>query len=1207
MSRWRAVAPRAHCCALRGALRGALCGALRGALLLSLVVSTSTQQVCAACAPNTYCAGARDQATACPPFSSSPSGSTLASACRCLPGFTGADGGECAACAGGTFKAAAGSAACNPCPANSWSLPASDAGADCKCDAGYTGQDGAACSACTAGKFKDAPGDAACVDCPTSSSSPVGSDALTDCKCPAGFTGDDGGACMACAAGKFKTTAGSAACASCPANAESAEASDEATDCKCSVGFTGADGGACTACAAGKFKTTAGSAACASCLANSESAEASDAQTDCQCRAGFTGADGGACTACEAGKFKTAAGSAACEACPAFTSSAPASDAPVDCKCLVGYTGPDGNECDPCDAGTFKDATGDAACTSCPTNSESAAASDALTDCKCAAGFTGADGGTCTACDAGKFKPAAGSAACTGCLEFSSSLPGSDAPADCKCLAGYTGADGGTCAACAAGKFKSALGSAECTLCPANAASPAASDALTDCLCAAGFAGGAGETCVECAADTFEADDACLPCPTNSVSAPRSAGASACKCKPGYSGPDGGDCVACARGQFKALEGAAACTACNEHASTLDLAATDATECRCTPGFAPSGNSATGVTCAPCAANTYKNTTANAACAPCTPHSSAPAGSRNVSMCRCDAEYVAAGDGSCDRVCAAGFEAAGGADGEAFCAGCAPSTFKADRGDHPCEACPANAFSNARNQTSVYSCLCEAGYAWTRTEAGVACVACAAGTFNSLVNATTCYTCDSGGGTQTACPGLVQAPAGFEAVPETGGIRACPANHFQDGTSNVCTKCPEPSTYTAQGALTNVRQCVCAAGYERLPTGVCTACSTLSFKSATGDGPCTPCTANSETALVARTNALSCLCRPGFQAISASCVACSLGKTKLTLSNVDPCVQCPSHSTLRLGAEHLSEKCECNPGYYNSSVNQPLSVCLPCEQGFYADAYGLKQCIACPVFSSSPPAANNIALCECLPKYEPGLSGGPENGHPCVASCGLGLKGAAGLCSNCEAGKFKSEIGKVCSVCQGARIASKPGAVSQSKCSCPQKQVGIKTTDMAIIESVGEWSTSNTLLLTASAGQELVYTLAQNSPRLWKLVVSGPAGALSVRVNDNLVYECEAWNGCRDVTVDLRGTRGSVRAQSSLATVELHVFKEREVVLSQGLYMSLSSEGLAQVRVWASQGRLRTGDAVFRGRNVFDSDVCSPCPRKLVCQEYINT
>jgi hypothetical protein len=131
-------------------------------------------------------------------------------------------------------------------------------------------------------------------------------------------------------------------------------------------------------------------------------------------------------------------------------------------------------------------------------------------------------------------------------------------------------------------------------LCPANAASPAASDTLTDCLCAAGFAGGAGEACVECLADTFEAGDTCQDCPANSVSAARSAGASACQCKAGYSGPDGGACAACARGQFKALAGVAACAFCNEHASTLDLASTEAAECRCTPGFAPSGQSAPG-------------------------------------------------------------------------------------------------------------------------------------------------------------------------------------------------------------------------------------------------------------------------------------------------------------------------------------------------------------------------------------------------------------------------------------------------------------------------------------------------------------------------------------------------------------------------------------------------------------------------------------
>jgi len=771
---------------------------------------------------------------------------------------------------------------------------------------------------------------------------------------------------------------------------------------------------------------------------------------------------------------------------------------------------------------------------------------------------------------------------------------------------GYTGADGGACAACAAGTFKPAAGSAECSLCPANAASPPASDALTDCLCAAGFAGGAGETCVECLANTFEAGDACQACPANSVSAPRSAGASACQCKAGFTGADGGPCAACARGQFKTLAGAAACAFCNEHASTLDLASTDAGECRCTPGFAPSGQASpsTGVACAPCAADTYTNTTANAACAACTAHASAPAGSRNISMCRCNAEYVAAGDGSCDRVCAAGFEAAGGADGEAFCAGCAPSTFKGERGDHACEPCPAHAFSYARNQTSVYSCLCEAGHAWTRAEAGVACVACAAGTFNSLVNATMCYACDSGGGTQTACPGLVRAPAGFEAVAETGGIRDCPVNHFQDGTSNVCTKCPEPSTYTAQGGLTSVLQCVCVEGYER-SEGVCIACSTLSYKGVSGDGPCSACTANSQTLTPARTSALACLCNPGYQAATGTCVACGAGKTKLSLSNTDQCVQCPSHSTLRLGAQHLSEKCECNPGYYNSSTAQELSDCRQCTPGSYATGYGAKTCQSCPLFATSPPAAAAITACQCIANYEAGLSGGPESGHPCVATCGVGKKGSAGICAACQKGKFKSEIGTECSSCPGVRTASAAGATAASKCSCPKGKVGIKQDDMVVVEGVGGWDTSDSLLETAPVGQELVYEPALDSPRIWKLSVAGPAGVLSVRVNENLVFQCALWNGCRDVVVDLRGTRGRVRASSSTGVIELHAFKQRQVVLRQGPYMTLSSEALAQVRAWAAQGRLRPGDAVFRAKNVFTESECSECPRGLACRDPI--
>jgi hypothetical protein len=585
---------------------------------------------------------------------------------------------------------------------------------------------------------------------------------------------------------------------------------------------------------------------------------------------------------------------------------------------------------------------------------------------------------------------------------------------------------------------------------------------------------------------------------------------------------------------------------------------------------------------------------------------------------------VAAGDGSCDRVCAAGFEAAGGPDGEALCAGCAPSTFKGERGDHACAACPAAAFSYARNQTSVYSCLCEAGHAWTRAEAGeagveageageagVACVACAAGTFNSLVNATTCYACDNGGagsGSKTSCPGLLRAPAGFEAVVGTQGIRACPPNHFQDGTSNACTECPQPSTYTAQGGLTGPAQCVCAEGYERT-AGVCTACDTLSFKPGSGDGPCTQCTEHSQTLTTARTLALDCLCDPGHEMLaggnSGQCGACAAGTTKLTRSNADPCVQCPPQSTLRVGARHLSEKCECNPGHFNSSVTQEESDCQPCQAGKYTPLYAVKVCVACPLHSTCAPAASSIAQCQCIANYEPGRFGGPEIGMSCVATCGLGNRGTQGMCTACAAGTFKSTVGTACTLCPGVRTASRAGAQSISKCSCAVKQMGIKMDNMVIVESLGAWDVSDTLLQTAQAGAELLYEPSVGSARIWKLVGRGPAGVLSVYVNENLVYQCALWNICSDVGVDLRGTRGRVRALSSQGVLELHAYKRRDVVMRQGLYMQLDALALSQVRAWAAQGRLRPGFAVFRSTNVFDESECSECPRGLVCKEFI--
>lgn len=106
--------------------------------------------------------------------------------------------------------------------------------------------------------------------------------------------------------------------------------------------------------------------------------------------------------------------------------------------------------------------------------------------------------------------------------------------------------------------------------------------------------------------------------------------------------------------------------------------------------------------------------------------------------------FIEAGDGSCDRVCAPGFQARGGADGEEACTGCLPGSYKPNSGSEDCTPCPAHTVSYAYNQTSVTSCLCEQGY--IRNAQSLLCEACPAGSFNNRVNDTECFNCT------TVCP-----------------------------------------------------------------------------------------------------------------------------------------------------------------------------------------------------------------------------------------------------------------------------------------------------------------------------------------------------------------------------------------------------------------------------------------------------------------------
>ena len=233
----------------------------------------------------------------------------------------------------------------------------------------------------------------------------------------------------------------------------------------------------CTTCLPGNFKGITGSAECTDCPVNSNSSVAS---VICTCNPGATGPDGGVCTLCEENTFKIEEGIAICSVCPAHSVSAPGAP---KCDCIPGFTGPFGGPCEACAKGKFKNTIGSAACTNCISNSYSHVASESIDSCTCNSGYFGLDGGaSCSACAAGTYKAFPGEAACVLCIVNSYSA---SASLHCACNAGYYGEVTAPCIACAIDTYKTSTGPIECDDCPINSVShlPLAS---TTCSCRTG-------------------------------------------------------------------------------------------------------------------------------------------------------------------------------------------------------------------------------------------------------------------------------------------------------------------------------------------------------------------------------------------------------------------------------------------------------------------------------------------------------------------------------------------------------------------------------------------------------------------------------------------------------------------------------------------------------------------------------------------------
>lgn len=433
-------------------------------------------------------------------------------------------------------------------------------------------------------------------------------------------------------------------------------------------------------------------------------------------------------------------------------------------------------------------------------------------------------------------------------------------------------------------------------------------------------------------------------------------------------------------------------------------------------------------------------------------------------------------------------------------------------------------------------------------------------------------------------------------------MEPCPANQYNNGSAKACTTCPWPQTFTAGTGLTSVAQCACRPGYERLATGVCTACALGSFKDSAGDAACAACAAvlgpHSTTLQPAAANASACVCKPGFALVNgAAGLHCAL-------------TTCPPGASLVLTAS--SAACRCSPGFAHvANLPNGSVVCTACANGFFKDHVADAACTACGAHTvSAAPRANRTA-CACAPDYEPGQHHGPDVlGGSCVAQCEPGYHGAAGNCAKCPPGQFKPSKGQACFACPGARSASPLGNLLASRCSCPARTVEIPAADMVVVERLGPFLDDSAE--SQSATGALLFAADANK-HLWRLDIAFPAtgapGARAARVAvaGRLVFAC-ARDACRDTTVELHGARGLVNATATAALTSFTLrWRTRRAVVLAPNAAAWFPAAAAQAQAWAAAGRLRPGAAVFRAPNVFSTTVsaCAPCPAGLRCAAFV--
>jgi len=856
--------------------------------------SVSGSGACTACVAGKYSGtvGATDAGTclSCPAYSTSPSASSLASACTCISGYAGPNGGPCSLVTTIGTTAAVTCAASTNCPgcvsssgtssgeigvglgyaANTYCrwIIASTASIRFSITYAYmANEDISYFYRCSSALNCQTPGSPNTYITEQGGTIPISLPHLT-------YTANTGYLQVIFDAGVVGSTFNGMNVSWATGNVFCPAGQYHTTTCTNggSAYVSGTPCSNCLNCAAGKFSVVGGATSdltCTNCPAGQYSGNAGVSQC-MECPSGTYSAATGAtlattCLACPANSFSDGASSAcSCNVGYSGPVGGPCTFVPLPCN--AGYTGPDGGPCAACGAGTYKQTSGSAACTSCgagtyststgatiastclgcPALTTSTSMSSSLAACVCNAGYAGPGGGPCSPCVAGTYKIASGTEACASCgagtyssttgattattcvvCPVNANAPSSSSDVTaCACNAGYSGPNGGTCSACVAGTYKIASGSAACTSCGSGTHSSTVG---------------------------ASAASSCGVCPLNSNSPAMSSSSLACTCNAGYSGPDGGPCSPCVAGTYKDTSGSAGCTSC--------------------------------------AAGRYSASTGASAvtsCLTCPANSNSPGLSTVVTACVCNAGYTGPNGGTCAACVAGTYKIA---SGSVACTSCGTGTYSSTAGATAattCLACANN--SNAPSMSSVATaCTCNVGYSGPN---GGPCEPCGAGTYKDLSGSASCTGC------------LTGKYSGTVGATVSSACLVCPVNTNSPSTSSAVTACACNAGYTGPNGGTCSP---CDAGTYKNTSGsvACISCDAGTYSSA-GLSSCVLCPAASSSAVgsVAITN---CICNAGFYG-----------------ANGGPCTACASTFTSLPGSLSASD-CGCASNTYtNFTVNRNI-------------------------------------------------------------------------------------------------------------------------------------------------------------------------------------------------------------------------------------------------------------------------------------------